>query len=82
MQRRATVSGMTSPQTYLDYVDGTGQRVRDRFTAALRTELDRLPLPQQFDRQALAEEMAHAALNVFVDADDHGLIVPGDPGED
>lgn len=73
---------MTSPHAYLDFLDGSGQTVRQRFTAALRAELDRLPFPQQFDRQGLADEMAHAALNVFVDADDHGLIVPGDPGED
>jgi len=72
---------MTSPHDYLRFLDGSGQTVRDRFTAALRSELARLPLPAHFDRQALAEEMAHAALNVFVDADDHGLIVPGDPGE-
>ena len=68
-------AGMTSPHDYLDFIDGTGQTVRQRFTAALRSELDRLPLPQQFNRQALADEMAHAALDVFVNSDDHGLVV-------
>ena len=66
---------MTSPHDYLDFIDGTGQTVRQRFTAALRSELDRLPLPAVFDRQALADEMAHAALDVFVNSDDHGLVV-------
>lgn len=73
---------MTSPHDYLDFLDGSGQTVRQRFTAALLSELDRLPLPAQFNRQALADEMAHAALDVFVNSDDHGLIVPGDLGED
>lgn len=69
---------MTTPQAYLDFIDGSGQTVRDRFTAALRTELDRLPLPDLFDRQQLADEMAHAALDVFVDSDNHGLTTPID----
>lgn len=64
-----------TPQNYLDLIDGSGQTVRQRFTSALRAELDRLPLPAQFDRQALADEMAHAALDVFVNSDDHGLVV-------
>lgn len=72
----------TSPQTYLNFLDGTGQTVRQRFTAALRAELDRLPLPAHFDRQAMAERMTHAALDVFVDSDDHGLRVPGDPEDE
>ena len=66
---------MTSPQAYLDFADGTGLTVRQRISAALLAELDRLPLPAQFDRRTLAEEMAHAALDVFVDSDDHGLVV-------
>ncbi|AJK69016.1 hypothetical protein [Corynebacterium marinum] len=66
---------MTSPHDYLRFLDGSGLSVHDRFTATLRSELDRLPLPQQFDRQALADEMAHAALDVFVNSDDHGLVV-------
>ena len=33
-----------------------------------------VPLPAHFDRQGLAEDMAHAALNVFVDSDHHGLM--------
>lgn len=81
MQRRATVSGMTSPHDYLDFLDGSGQTVRQRFTAALLSELDRLPLPAQFNREAMVERMAHAALEAFVNSDDHGLVVPGDPGD-
>lgn len=69
---------MTSPHAYLDFLDGSGLTVRQRFTAALRSELDRLPLPAHFDRQGLAEDMAHAALNVFADSDDHGLQTPED----
>lgn len=71
-------AGMTSPHDYLDFIDGSGLSVRDRFTAALRTELDRLPLPAQFDRQSLAEDMGHAVCQVFVDADSHGLKVEED----
>lgn len=72
---------MTTPQAYLDFRDGAGLTVRQRFSAALLTELERLPLPQQFDRERMAERMTHAALDVFADSDDHGLVVPGDPEE-
>lgn len=70
---------MTSPQAFLAFLDGSGQTVRQRFTAALRAELDRLPLPVQFDRRRMAERMTHAALEVFADSDGHGLRAPGDP---
>ena len=73
---------MTSHHDYLDFLDGSGQTVRQRFTAALLSELDRLPLPAQFNRERMAERMTHAALDVFVDSDDHGLRVPGDPEDE
>ncbi|NLA55830.1 MAG: hypothetical protein GX859_05965 [Corynebacterium humireducens] len=69
---------MTSPHDYLDFLDGSGQTVRQRFTAALRAEIERLPLRAQFDRQSLAEDMGHAVCQVFVDADSHGLKVEED----
>lgn len=72
----------TTPHEYLDFVDGSGHSVRDRFLAALLAELERLPLPARFDRERMARQMTHEVLEVFVNSDDHGLVVPGDPDDD
>lgn len=67
---------MPTPQEYLSYIDGSGLSVRQRVSAAIYSEIERLHLPSHFDRQALAEEMTQAALDVFADSDDHGLNTP------
>lgn len=69
---------MLTPQAYLSFIDGHGHTVRQRISTAILVELDRLPLPQSFNRQTLAEDMAEAALNVFADSNDHGLETPFD----